>query len=145
MSTSLSFPLLLPRRSFDPSLPARPFIYLSISSTPRNIGGRSGEGGEGGEWEGDGWLCTVAYRVDRGCLLIICYASRRVTRHCYRPRSRLGTEMDTEGNGSFNVEELGIEGIGTLAIDRRKRDFDRQRKGRSGRSLGRQIGIPLYA
>lgn len=52
--------------------------------------------------------------------------------------------MDTEGNGSFNVEELGVEGIGTLAIDRRKRDFDRQRKGRSGRSLGRQIGISLY-
>lgn len=66
------------------------------------------------EWKGDGWRCTIAYRVDRGCLLIICYASRRVARDCYRPRSRLGTEMDTEERepiGRLDVEELGVERI----------------------------------
>lgn len=69
------------------------------------------------EWKGDGWRCTVAYRVDRGCLLIICYASRRVTRDCYRQRSRLGTEMDTEErrngsrSGASTLRSLALRGF----------------------------------
>lgn len=102
------------------------------------------------EWKGDGWRCTVAYRVDRGCLLIICYASRRVARDCYRPRSRLGTEMDTEKRepiGRLDVEELGVEriqawlSIGGNPISR----FDRRRKVVDAMEswLVGQIGISL--